>query len=203
MSTVDTLAFTDQVVDEVSKVRGIDVLPLNRTLEAMRALDMGRVASIGDAINLARMLDVDGLIAGSVTAYDPYSPPKLGLALQLFLPEHTGPSSIDISQLETAARENSAASDLSALVQPVSGVAEVVDAQDNDVVLHLQQYAVGRSNPNTSLGWRRYLVDFDLYTHYVSYRLLDRLLSEEARRISQNSTATADATAPSSARLSY
>ncbi len=190
VSVIDTLALTDQIVDEVSKIRGVDVLPLNRTLEGMRAMNLARVSSTDEALSLARTLNADGLIVGSISAFDPYSPPKLGMTLQLFSPEPRGLSSttVDVEALESAAREVPLAG-LAVYRQPVAGASEVVDAQDNDVVVHLQQYAMGRSNPSTSLGWRRYLVDMDLYTHYVAYRLLDRMLEQERERITLHASA--------------
>lgn len=190
VSVIDTLALTDQIVDEVSKIRGVDVLPLNRTLDGMRAMNLARVSSTDEALTLARTLNVDGLIVGNISAFDPYSPPKLGMTLQLFSPEPRGltNTTVDIGALESAAREMPLAG-LTVYRQPVAGASEIVDAQDNDVVVHLQQYAMGRSNPSTSLGWRRYLVDMDLYTHYVAYRLLDRMLEQERERITFRASA--------------
>jgi len=54
---------------------------LNRTIAAMRALRMSDLKSPAEVRQLASELGVDGVIVGSITAWDPYDPPKLGIAL--------------------------------------------------------------------------------------------------------------------------
>ena len=81
---VDALRLTDQLAAEVARVRGLDTVPVNRVLATMRSLEMSGIDSPADAHRLRERLGVDGLVVGSITAYDPYDPPTLGLAVELY-----------------------------------------------------------------------------------------------------------------------
>jgi hypothetical protein len=47
----------------------------------------------------------------------------------------------------------------------------------------LQTYAAGRTEPDTAYGSDIYLVDMDLYTQFVCFRLLQDLLAHEYARV--------------------
>ena len=53
----------------------------------------------------------------------------------------------------------------------------------------LQQYSVGRTEPHEAFGPDVYLMNMDLYTKFVSYRLIHDLLAFERARISPPSQA--------------
>jgi len=61
----------------------------------------------------------------------------------------------------------------------------VLDASDNGVRLDLERFARGRTEMDSALNWKRYLVVMDLYTQYVADRLLRDLLREERVRGNQ------------------
>jgi hypothetical protein len=50
----------------------------------MRALEFPAVRTPIEAQQLARAMGVDGIVAGTITAYDPYDPPVFGLSLALY-----------------------------------------------------------------------------------------------------------------------
>ena len=83
-SFLDADAQTDKVIAALSQVRGLTCLPLNRTIEAMRALELPAVVSPIQAQQVAQAMGVDGVVVGTITAYDPYDPPVFGLSLALF-----------------------------------------------------------------------------------------------------------------------
>ena len=87
----DGLNLADKLAQQLALTRGIDVLPVNRTLAAMHALGFGQITEVRQARQLQRALGVDGLVVGTVTAYDPYNPPKLGLALELYVDGQLAP----------------------------------------------------------------------------------------------------------------
>ena len=51
----------------------------------MHALGIAQVTEPSHARQLQRALGVDGFVVGTITAYDPYFPPKLGLAVELYV----------------------------------------------------------------------------------------------------------------------
>ena len=86
-SVVDGARLADAFMMQAQQVERIDVVPVNRVIAAMRAADMPTVRSLADAQTIMRTLGLDGLVVGTVTAYDPYRPMKLGMAVEL----HTWP----------------------------------------------------------------------------------------------------------------
>ena len=84
-SYADGLTLADKLAQQLALTRGIDVLPVNRTLSAMHALGIAQVTEPSHARQLQRALGVDGFVVGTITAYDPYFPPKLGLAVELYV----------------------------------------------------------------------------------------------------------------------
>jgi len=192
-SAVDSLHIADLFTDEVQKVRDIDTVPVTRVLEAMRALEMDYVSSIGDAQTLARVLDVDGLVVGTITSYNPYHPPRLGMTVQLYtrgeLVQRDGPGGYDIGTSKGMRLLGESPNDhrlpgLRVFQQPVASASAVYDASENTVRLEVQEFARGRTDPDSALGWERFLYSMDQYTQFVSDRLLRDLLREERRRVS-------------------
>src|SRR5262249_27350631 len=107
-SAADALAISDRLVNKITEVEGLAAVPMNRTMAAMRALGMPAVRSASDARYLAEALGADGIIVGTITSYDPYNPPKVGLALALFAKEgrgRAGPELIDLRTLQKSYSE--------------------------------------------------------------------------------------------------
>lgn len=68
---------------ELQKIRGFDVMPIG---VVDRFLHENRI-SVGPTTNLqqlAQILNVDAVVVGSITDYDPYYPPKMGLAVNWY-----------------------------------------------------------------------------------------------------------------------
>jgi len=183
-SIADILRISDAVAAKVAEVRGLSVLPVNRTLAAMRALRLPAIDSPEDARRVAAVLGVDGLIVGSITAYDPYNPPKLGLTLALYGGEGTSTApDIDPGVLTAAASESLPAASRTR-AQPALATASVyLDAANHDVLARVQEYSQGRHDPRTALGWRGVLANMDLYTEFVAFDAVHALLRRESRRL--------------------
>lgn len=195
-SVVDSLAVTDLLREEAEKIHGVDAIPVQRTLEAMRAMDLGRIDSPAQARTLARLVGADAILVGVITAYDPYQPPKLGLTLQIYPAENvTDVSSLDLRRLEAAATDPLEPSD-PPRDPAFSGISQVVDAADNGVRIDLENFARGRTDPDTAFHWERFLVVMDLYTQYVCHRLLADLLFQERLRVLRSRTMTTRSRSP-------
>jgi hypothetical protein len=184
IASVDTLAISDKLVAAVNEVRGISCLPLNRTIAAMRARRLTHLSSPDDARLLAETLGVDGLIVGSVTAYDPYDPPRLGITLALFAHRPAD----DLSQADPL-RVRGAYSDTQVRVptrfdsRPAAVVSEHLDGSNHDVLFALRQFATGRHDPHSAHGWRVYLVSMDRYTEFAAYTAVARLIDRDRLRM--------------------
>jgi hypothetical protein len=173
---------SDAVVARVAEVRGLAVLPLNRTLAGMRAMGMDAVRSPADARALARTLGADGIIVGTITAYDPYDPPRLGLTLGLFTLDRAGPG-LDPQTLRTAGSEPAVGAGQGDAETVVS---DYVDAANHEVLMELKRFASGRHEPESALGWRRYTASMPLFTEFAAHRAVGRLLERERLRLARS-----------------
>lgn len=185
-STVDALAVSDRVVEALEQVKGVRAVPMNRTIETMRALKMPLVRTPGDAKKLADALGVDALIVGSITAYEPYDP-KLGLALALVprteamqgrvmqKDQGVDPRAVQSSAVEITPPPSSG--------EPASAVSEFFDGKNQAVQMDVRTFAEGRSDRVSASGWKRYLKSVDLFAEFAAYRTVDSLLQAETIRL--------------------
>ncbi len=179
---VDSFTVADKLAQQVEQVSGITVLPVNRVLEAMRATGLERIGSVGQAMGLMQTLDADGLIVGTVTAWDPYEPPKIGATVQLYTRRAPDAAGVDTRALTYAATDDR----LPGLIehdQPTAQASGYFDAANGEVLTRIKAYATGRTPLDSPAGWRAYLLSMDLYTEFVSYELTRRLLDSEWRRM--------------------
>lgn len=182
-SVADAGMVSDALVAKLAEVRGLSALPLNRTLGAMRALRLDAIRSPAEARALAEALGVDGLVIGTITAYDPYEPPRLGLTLGLFTRDGRGGPQVDPESLRTAASERAVTAP-GADAQTV--VSDYADAANHEVLMDLRRYAEGRHDPNSALGWRRYTASMELFTEFAAHRAVSRLLEQERLRLARS-----------------
>lgn len=185
---VDPLAISDKLIAAAERVEGVRTVPLNRTLQAMHASGMDRVRTPSEIGQLASLLGVDGVLVGSITAYDPYDPPTLGLTLALHA--HTaamGGAAVAGDAIDPRALSASAGGAEATPGRrpggPASVVSAVLDAKDHRVLAALREYATGRHDPVSAMGWRRYTASMDLYTQFAAGHMVSALLAEERRRV--------------------
>jgi len=169
----------DLLAEQIQQAEGLDVVPVNRVIAAMRQLEMDSIQSPHEAAMLLRTLGVDGLIVGTITAYDAYPPPKLGAAIQLFRREvHASYSDLDPHALVRAPTDQSPVT-VVPRPAPSAQAAGVYDASNHQTLAWLDEYARGRTEPDSAYGAHAYLVSMELFTEFVSYRLLHDLLAFE------------------------
>lgn len=192
VSTVDVLSVGDQLVASVSEARGLSAVPMNRTLAAMTAKGLRSIRSPREARILADALGVDGVIIGSVTAYDPYDPPKIGLSLGLFMREFDPAPPFDPKQLSQSYTDQNVLAKSSYSERPAAAVVEHLDAANHEVLMDLKDYAKGRHDPKSALTWRRYTASMDLYMQFAAYHTVRRLLQEEHNRLGPVATASTE-----------
>ncbi len=189
VSEVDELFIGDALVEEIGQVKGLDALPLNRTLSAMRALGMASVDTPAQAKALARALRADGIVVCSVTSWHPYQPPRIGLNLVLF----GGAPATPPGSSNGSGGFGGGVRDLQSAASPVRGpggasangpaaVSVVLDASNTAIMRRVQMYGEGRVEPNDPMGWERYSKSMKLYTRFACHRALELLLESERGR---------------------
>ena len=186
-SFIDTDAVSDKIIAELAQARGIRCLPLNRTIEAMRALELPAVTTPIQAQQVARAMGVDGIIVGTITAFDPYNPPVFGVSLALYAQPSLGGGGggpLDDPRLlsfqATDAGYTGGASN-----EPTSVESVHLDARSHDVLLAMKRYAEGRKETGTALDWRVYTASMDLYTQFGAHEAVRGLLNHEWLRLAR------------------
>ncbi|MBL8745330.1 MAG: hypothetical protein JNK58_03130 [Phycisphaerae bacterium] len=186
VSFIDELALSDTLVNEAQAVEGITILPVNRTLGAMRALKIATVSSQSDALAVCKTLGIDGLIVGTVHAWHPYDPPIIGMSLSLFGMDDRlrAPAAIqvDARSLRSAVTDLPVA-DAAIPAGPLSAQSAVLDASDGNTRALIRGYAEGRHDPDSALGWRRYTASMALYAKFACHEMTRRLLESERARL--------------------
>ena len=184
-SVVDGAAFADRLTQQLQQVEGIRVLPVNRVIETMTARDLIAVDSAGEAMELAAALGVDGLLVGTITAWDPYEPPKIGAVVQLYSRRRGGAAAVDSRRLSRSTRGEAALPGAARFEQPIAEAGGYFDAANGEVRRNLRHYATGRAPIDSPAGWRRYLLNMDLYSEFVNSELMRRLFAAEWDRLTE------------------
>jgi len=188
-TAADPLAIADQLVNQIERVENLHALPVNRVLAAMEAGQIQQVDSPAVAMTLMRVLGADGLIVGSISLCDPYDPPKLAMAMELYASEQTERYElVQLRYLSSAATAEQAyiqPPDIE-LDQPVSQVSAAFDASDPAVRAELEKYAAARGAERGDRDdWRRYRINMNLFREFVAAGMTRRLLEAEAQRLAQ------------------
>lgn len=85
--TVDGRRFAQAYFSELQKTPGFQVVPVGVVEQALHDHRLG-LETPQDALTLARILDVDAVVIGAVTDYSPYYPPRIGLQVSWYSPQH-------------------------------------------------------------------------------------------------------------------
>src|SRR5262245_57187234 len=175
---VDPLLQADLVYAQLQSVQGITVIPVNRVIEVYTSLRIEKVQSEQQGALVCDLLGCDALLVPTVTAYDPYNPPKFGAALQLFGPTGSAarPAAIDVHELarQAAPGPNESLPTGGNFVQVVG----MFDAANGSTRQRVFSYATGRSDPVGPLGAKEYVMNMDRFCGFVYYSLIDQLIIE-------------------------
>lgn len=191
-SAVNPMDISDTLVATITQARGLRALPLNRTLDAMAAMEMGYPQTPADLDRLARTLGADGVIVGSITAYDPYEP-IMGISLGIYARpgalERGAAGEIEIDP--RAMRDDPTEYDYFGRQSlagrgPASSVMLVLDGRDHDVKMRVRRYAEGRKESVSSLDWERYLRSMPEYERFVTFEAVGLLLQREWVRLARH-----------------
>jgi len=182
VSQVDGLAIADRFVAEIEGVEGLRCLPLNRSLAAMKSLGMTGVRDLQQAYTLMRTLQADGLVLGTVTDWDPYTPLRFGAAVEVISAGGTGGNrALDLNELTMPTAETPAGAE--GARAEISQASRILDGRSNETLIELERYATGRSDPDSALGSKAYEVRIDLFTRFGAWILTRDLLEQEAARL--------------------
>jgi hypothetical protein len=183
----DGIRFSEALAEQLQRVVNVDVLAVNRCLAAMESLEIAQVTAAPQAHRLMKLLGADGLVIGSITVYEPYDPPAMGLAIELYGHEraedlHAADPRV-LSRSAVPPDERGPAQKQAG--RPVSAVAGVYRASEPHVRRWLRRYARRRGPVMDDDAWHRYRISTDLYTRFVAHVMARRLVAAETARIAR------------------
>jgi len=155
---------------------------VNRVAEVYAGLNIDRVASQEQAELVCEMLGADGLLIPTVTAYDPYDPPKLGASLQLFGKPAQARQKKNVDPRELSRRAAPGETESLPARPNFLQVVGMFDAANGSVRDAVADYAKGRNDPGGPLGANEYLVSMDRYSGFVYHVLIAELMNHPRLR---------------------
>ena len=175
---VDPLLQADLLYQQLQQVDGLTVVPVNRVAEVYASLRIERVQSAEQAAQVCDLLGCDALVIPTVTAYDPYDPPKLGASLQVFGKPAAIQRPKNVSPRELTRQASPGQYD--SLPPPQADFLQVVgmfDAANGSVRQAMKDYAAGRNDPAGPLAADEYRLSMDRYGGFVYHELIATLMS--------------------------
>lgn len=181
---LEMLDVTNALASELGQVEGIRVVPLGRVYQYLADNKMRTVGSPEEARALAAAFKAQVAIVAAVTEYDPYDPPRIGLAVQMYsastLPSPGGTAEFDPVEASRSAVPFEVSDDASK--RPRDMIVRVMSGRDADVERLARIYAARRSADADPYGWRRFIVDQREFQRLCCYAVVREMMGVEGRR---------------------
>lgn len=173
---LDPLVLADIFASELTQVPQISVVPINQTLAVMYGQGWRTIGSPEQALQLARLVNADGVVVLAVSEFDPYDPPRLGVIAEIYLLPPRQPATaglngedVDRSPVPVASRPVSGAA--AAPTRQVQRIFEASRKSEQDQIRH---YAALRDPPGKH-DWLEYLRSQKQFLRYCSWRTVMEL----------------------------
>lgn len=171
-SQPDPLLQADLVYQELQQVRGLTAVPVNRVVQVMSGLNLRSIDSTEQAWAICDALGVDALLLPTITAFDPYDPPKFAGSVQLFIRKATTrEGKLDPRMLSR--RATGAALEPGPTNADFIQAAGMFDAAAGSTRDRVDAYARGRIDPAGALGVREFYLNMDRYAAFAWHSLIE------------------------------
>ena len=178
-SAPDPLLQADIVYQQMQAVRGVTVIPVNRVVQVCAGLGIRNIDSRDQAEAVCEALGADALVVPTITAFDPYDPPKMGASLQMFVSKYRDQNGkLDVRALSRQPTEGPVQS----LPKNADFIqaARLFDASAGSTRERIRLFASGRNDPTGPLGEREFYLNMDRYASFVWYELIDEVFDRFA-----------------------
>ncbi len=171
----DRSAVADVMASELGSVVGVEVIPVSRVLAALGQEGREEIASPAHALDLVDRLGADAILVFAVTEYEPYNPPIVGIAAQLYGARRVGSvGGLDPVRLSRQARSPETTYAAQAF-GPLAQSEYVFDASHEYTEQDVEAFAKERDGGNSPFGWKVYLQSQRHFMRYCCHRTLQRL----------------------------
>jgi hypothetical protein len=171
----DRAALADMMASELGSVVGVEVIPVSRVLAALGQEGREEIASPAHALDLVDRLGADAILVFAVTEYEPYHPPIVGIAAQLYGARRVSASGrVDPVRLSRQARSFETAFSPETF-GPLAQSEYVFDASHKNTEDDIKAFAKAREAGDSPFGWSLYVQSQRHFVRYCCHRTLQRL----------------------------
>jgi hypothetical protein len=184
----DPMRMGDLMASELSQVPGINVVGVNRVLAVLARQGRDSIVSPAHALEVCDQLGVDAILVFAITEYDPYDPPVVGLATQLYGPR---PRNLGFDPVATSRQARPFPTDNLAndALRPWAQVQRTFNAAHESVQKAVESYGRPRDAEHSPMGWRKYVASQELYMRFCCHSVLCELMQQEQSRVIAESVA--------------
>ena len=185
---LDTLKVTDILYSELQQVEGFAVIPVNRILAQMSKDGISTVENAQQALKLASELGAEIIIVSAITEYNPYYPPIVGIAVQLygFQDDPVLVNTIDPVAMARSASPLKLNLKVDRKYWPKNQVQRIYNSRDKRIRKKVKRFAKARGTQQSPYQWELYLRSQEYYLRFVCYQTIRELLDKEVERINQS-----------------
>ena len=178
VAQVDPVLQADLLYQQLQQVQGLRIIPVNRVIEIFQALQIEKIQTQQQAYLICDLLGCQAIVVPTVTAFDPYNPPKFGGSLQWFAKPGTfeRPETLDPRELARKSQDDAPLA-LAARADFLQSVG-MFDAANGTTRAAVLKYATGRNDPVGPLGAREYFLSMDRYCGFAYHELIKDLLAQ-------------------------
>ena len=166
----------DLMASELGYVEKVDVIPLSRTLAVLARQGRTEIESPGHALEVARQLGADALLLFAITEYQPYEPPVVGIAAQLYGVQRRDQGGrvdpIRVTRQASPFGGATGADSFGLLAQSE----QVFDASHDSVVERIKRYDHRRRADASPFGWRKVVVSQTEYLRFCCHETVRALM---------------------------
>jgi len=174
----DANRVADFMASELSYAKGVSLIPVSRVLGVLAAQGLDQVKSRSHAMELVGLLGADAILVFSITEYDPYDPPRMGISAELFgtRPDGRGGLIMPIALTRQASLRASTARPFTNGL--LAQTQRVFDASHGSVVDEIRTFAQRRQGDPSPYGWRKYVVSQEHFIRFCCHSTIRELLNE-------------------------
>ncbi len=151
--------------------------------QVLRVMHENKIPAIRDANDVrevGRLLNVDGVFVGAITDFNPYYPPRIGFAMQLYRTDNSVLAAVDLETLSQAGKPIHLSTDTRDY--PLLGGEWIFDIRDNLMENEFERYALARQGGDRPRPVERLARETDEYFRFVCFRTIVYLMDQEEER---------------------
>lgn len=167
----------DLMASELGHADGISVIPVSRVLAVMSRLGITEVGSPAQALSIKDRLGADAILVFAVTEYDPYDPPVVGIAAQLYgrAAGRTAGDGLNPVLVSRQARPFAVGQVDQGVDLPIAQTQQVYNAAHDFILHRVRQFADHRGDDGSAFGWRLFLVSQEHYFRFCTAQVVKQL----------------------------